>query len=151
MKKQFFTLLMLATIAFGACNSAPKNRENSQEVTEEAAIFDGHTSQNSLDWDGTYIGTLPCADCEGIETTITLSMDHTFTQKQVYLKGEERHAFESEGTFQWDEAGRIITLQFEDNTWMFQVVENAIIHLDMEGNRIEGELAEHYVLEKQME
>lgn len=151
MKYKIFALPAIVAIFFSACNSAPKNQEKSREVTEETAIVDGHTSQNALDWDGTYFGTLPCADCEGIETTISLSMDHTFTQKQVYLKGEEKHEFESKGTFQWDEAGRIITLQFEDNTWMYQVVENAIIHLDMEGNRIEGELAEMYVLRKQVE
>lgn len=150
MKYKIFALLAFVPIAFGACNSAPKNQEKTQEITEETAIFDGHTSQNALDWDGTYFGTLPCADCEGIETTITLSMDHTFTQKQVYLKGKEGYEFESKGTFQWDESGRIITLQFEETSWMYQVIENAIIHLDMEGNRIEGELAEMYVLQKQI-
>lgn len=151
MRQISFALLAIVAIAFGGCNSAPKNQEKSQEITEETVIFDGHTSQNALDWDGTYFGILPCADCEGIETTITLSMNHTFTQKQVYLKGEEKHEFESKGTFQWDEAGRIITLQFEESSWMYQVIENAIIHLDMEGNRIEGELAEMYVLQKQIE
>ncbi|HSH50375.1 MAG TPA: copper resistance protein NlpE N-terminal domain-containing protein, partial [Bacteroidales bacterium] len=29
---------------------------------------DMHTSEISLDWQGTYKGVLPCADCPGIET-----------------------------------------------------------------------------------
>jgi uncharacterized lipoprotein NlpE involved in copper resistance len=30
-------------------------------------------------------GTLPCADCEGIRTTITLREDETFDRERLYL------------------------------------------------------------------
>ena len=31
-----------------------------------------HSAQNSLDYDGIYRGTIPCADCEGIKATVYL-------------------------------------------------------------------------------
>ena len=35
------------------------------------------SSATSLDWEGVYRGVVPCADCEGIVTTITLRRDGT--------------------------------------------------------------------------
>ena len=31
-----------------------------------------HNSRNALDWAGTYEGVLPCADCPGIQTRLSL-------------------------------------------------------------------------------
>ena len=45
-----------------------------QREMRNILIPDMHTTMNSLDWDGTYTGILPCADCKGIETNITLKM-----------------------------------------------------------------------------
>ena len=51
---------------------------------------DGHNAQNSLDWAGTYEGTLPCADCPGIKTTITLKDDNTYTISEEYLERKQK-------------------------------------------------------------
>lgn len=105
-----------------------------------------HNSRNSLDWAGTYQGTLPCADCPGIRYTITLNNDDSYLLKTHYLeKGDS--VFTESGTFSWDENGGEITLA--DRGEKFQVGENRLFHLDMEGNRITGNLAEHYILTKQ--
>ena len=104
-----------------------------------------HNSRNSLDWAGTYHGTLPCADCPGIRYTITLNNDDTYRLRTRYLeKGDT--AFTESGAFSWDEHGGKITLA--DRGEKFQVGENRLFHLDMEGNRITGDLAEHYILTK---
>ncbi len=34
-----------------------------------------------------YRGMLPCADCAGINTELTLNADQTFTLKETYLTG----------------------------------------------------------------
>lgn len=129
--------LAAITLAAGACQSK-KNTSNQPADTE-------HNSQNSLDWAGTYQGTLPCADCPGIRYTITLNDDNSYQLKTQYLeKGDS--VFTENGTFRWDEAGGHITLAERDEK--FQVGENQLIHLDTEGNRITGNLAEHYILRK---
>jgi len=147
-------LLVVSILALGllACNQKKENDEVIVVENDEYStqFKDEHNAQNSLDWDGTYLGTLPCADCEGIQTTITLKSDGTFTSKEEYQK-EPNVIIENKGTFTWDNNRQVIIVQTEDTDYKryFKVIENAIIHLDNEGNEITGELASFYRLAKQ--
>ncbi len=53
----------------------PRKEASDPTMAKQA---DMHTSQNSLDWAGVYEGVLPCADCPGIQTRLTLSRDETY-------------------------------------------------------------------------
>lgn len=77
---------------------------------------DMHTSEISLDWHGTYKGVLPCADCPGIETEITLYKDKRYSKKTKYLGVDNRQVFEQNGTFIWDSTGSVIQLDSIKNT-----------------------------------
>ncbi|MGG6231792.1 copper resistance protein NlpE [Tenacibaculum sp. SDUM215027] len=112
------------------------------------AMSDGHNAKNSLDWEGEYEGTLPCADCEGIKTTILLKNNETYTMIITYL-GEEEGREITEGNFEWDTAGTVITLINDDEEpYKLKVVEGAIQKLDIKGKEITGELAKLYFLQK---
>ena len=111
---------------------------------------DMHTSRIALDWAGTYIGVLPCADCEGIETVLLLREDLSFEMTRKYL-GKSDPVFRQSGSFTWDEQGRSIRLEEEHPSGEakhFQVGENRLFMLDMEGERVRGSLEEHYILHK---
>lgn len=112
-------------------------------------FIDHHTSQNSLDYLGFYSGVLPCADCEGIEVTLELGPGDSYIKKSTYLGKDDNQVFESSGTFSWNEAGNTITLNAEEAPNQYFVGENVLFHLDMEGNRISGDLADKYKLIKQ--
>ena len=108
----------------------------------------GDTSEVSLDWSGNYQGVLPCTDCEGIQTSITLHQDKSYVMETKYL-GKDEQAFTSQGNFSWNKTGNTITLSnIEDAPSQYFVGENILIQLDMNGNKITGDLAEKYVLEK---
>lgn len=108
----------------------------------------GDTSRNALDWPGRYRGVLPCADCEGIETVITLGGDQRYTLATRYL-GREPVAREVAGTFAWNDAGNVITLGgLEHQPAQYLVGENVLIQLDLQGQRITGELASRYRLDR---
>ena len=83
-------------VAIGAGGCAPS--ANSPAVADVA-----HNSRNSLDWAGTYRGVLPCADCPGIETTVTLRADGTYSATSRYL--ERDVARTGEGRFSWSNDG----------------------------------------------
>lgn len=140
-----FALLLVS------CAPKAKQTEEATDVqtTAEAPTApDMHTAQISLDYAGTYKGTLPCADCEGIETELTLTDDGKYTLKMTYL-GKEETSFEKSGTYSWKEDGSTIVLSdITDAPNQYFVGENRIFQLDMEGNRITGEIAEKYVLKK---
>lgn len=131
-----------------ACSKAPKEEtavDTTQVQTDAAKTVPvGDTSQNSLDWAGSYEGVLPCASCEGIQTLITLQADNSFVQETVYL-GKDEKILKLMGKAAWDEKGQKITL--EDGT-QYLVGENQLIMLDTEGQRITGDLAANYVLKK---
>lgn len=153
MKKNTLLLQLFAALSlFSACgeNNDSQTTATSPDTTVQAAIPDmAHNSANSLDWNGTYTGTLPCADCEGILTTITLNPDKTFVIITTY-KGKSDKAIEEKGSFTWNEAGNTITItRLQDRPTQYQVGENKLTQLDMSGNKITGSLADKYVLVKQ--
>ena len=108
----------------------------------------GDTTENSVDWNGIYKGDLPCADCEGIATTIELKSDNTFVQKNEYKGKGKDNTFEEKGSFEWDKYGSIITLKLKDGVQKYKVAEGYIIQLDQNGKEITGELAKKYILNK---
>lgn len=103
-----------------------------------------HNSQNALDWAGAYRGVLPCADCQGIETVVILNSDETFTAHFKYL-GKSDKVFSKEGRFTWNAAGSIVTLAGDAQ---YQVGENHLTRLALDGSRVTGALADRYVLAK---
>lgn len=122
-------------------------KEVSKIKTELPDVTYSDNSRNSLDWEGTYEGILPCADCEGIKTTIRLYADGTFERTQEYL-GKSRTPFTDKGKFEWNEGGSVISLIDNNDNQKYQVGENQLFHLDNAGNQIKGNLSEKYILTK---
>ena len=98
MQKAIFFTIILGLLLF-SCKK--ENKEATTNLTEIKAdsvagmpidtINTGDNSETSLDWDGVYVGTTPCANCEGIETELTLGKDKTFVLKTKYIgKGAEK-------------------------------------------------------------
>ena len=150
-KKAFYFILILAgtSATFGCTpdHETPAERETSSlSAGDEQA-----SSQNAADWAATYHGTLPCADCDGIDTKMTLLEDGTYELTTRYLGKSDEYHRES-GTFSWSEEGDRIQLDIEDGSRSpsYLVEENQLVHLDLEGNRITGPLADHYILTKRM-
>ena len=107
-------------------------------------------SQNSLDWEGVYSNVVPCADCEGIQTTIVLNKDMTYKRISRYL-GKDMNFFTEEGSFSWDKEGAIITLEEinkDESPSKYLVGENKLVQYDMDGNSMEESIQKKYSLEK---
>ena len=108
-------------------------------------------SRTALDWAGTYKGTLPCADCEGIETTVYLDGDLSYQIATRYL-GKSKEVNTQKGTFSWSKDGSMITLNRATNSEAaarFKVAEGKLISLDTKGAPITGALADKYILQKE--
>lgn len=107
----------------------------------------GDNSMVSLDWDGAYYAVLPCADCEGIESTLTLNKDLTYRLVNNYLGKEGAKPNIATGTFKWSKDGSRISLSDRTPSDL-QVGENQLFALDMKGKRITGDLADKYRYQK---
>lgn len=157
MGKHLIYLAFIASGLFYSCNPSSETSQSEEETTaqeeakEEPNLPIGDNSQTSLDWPGTYFGVLPCASCEGIENWVTLNADGTFELKTNYLGLNDAREEIFTGTFEWDPTGSMVQLTglIGNAPGKYKVGENRIWHLDQDGNRIEGDLAEFYILQKQ--
>jgi uncharacterized lipoprotein NlpE involved in copper resistance len=137
-------ILIILSLMLSGC--VQKKHQTDPEAPQ--SIPDGHTSQNSLDWRGSYSGMLPCASCEGIKTTLVLKADGSYSLNLNYLGEGEPNTFETQGSFSWNEAGNTITLENEEVPNQYFVGENYIAKLDSNGHRVTGDLANMYILQK---
>ena len=146
--KRIVILCIISAMVVAGCKTTSKQKmSNPAAVVEDTA----HNSKNSLDWAGSYSGILPCADCDGIETVVTLNKDLTYQLDTKYI-GKSGSTFGLKGKFEWDMEGNKIELQgIQEGAGPihYQVGENQLIQLDMEGKKIAGPLASSYVLKKE--
>lgn len=139
-------VLAVASLFFASCSNTKKETESVKET--QTIVDTEHTSQNSLDYQGTYKGVLPCADCDSIVVFVTLSeKDYSVTSES--FKNGNSSKINNTGSYNWNSDGNTITLVgITDTPNQFRVGENKLTQLDMEGNIITGNLAQMYVLTK---
>lgn len=142
MKK--YVYLSLCVLCLAACGGNA-SRETKEE-TAPVAVGDGHYAENALDYTGIYAGTIPAADCPGIEVTLVLNDDSTFSCTYDYL--ERDASFESKGVYRV-EKNLLTTVGEHADTTYYKVEENRLRQLDARKEVIPGKLGEKYVLFKE--
>lgn len=160
MKKSLVAIAIASTFLV-ACSKNENKTETAPSTSDQAvvasapaetatAVDTAHTAENSLDWAGDYEGKLPCADCEGIKTELELKADKTFELTETYLGGKsDGKPIETKGSFSFDpKNSSIITLDTKGDKRKFFIGENTATALDLEGNKIEGAMADLYILKK---
>jgi len=158
MYKRFLTVALAAFLLWSCNNSNTEKVSGNVETADTTAEYipidatsdstDMHNAQNSLDVVGIYKGVMPCADCEGISTEIELKSDSTYTLKTKYLGKGDGNTTEEKGSFTWLDGSKIELQNIKDASGKYFVGENTLTQLDMNGDKVTGALAEHYVLSK---
>lgn len=152
MKKAGLFLFAGVLLFMVSCNNKPKTEV--AEVGEAVIVTDSITqpdesnARTSLDYAGSYKGVLPAADAEGMDVVIVLT-DSTYTKTIKYLGKKDSKATTTKGKYSWTPNGSVIILEGEDKPNEYFVQEGSLRQLDTNGNKIEGSLAEAYVLKKQ--
>jgi len=106
------------------------------------------TGKNPAAPAGIYKGTLPCADCEGMEVKLFLKEDGSYLKATRYL-GKEEKEFPEAGTYTVNRRGTSLTLTpVAGAVQLFRPEEGNLIQLDQEGQRLTGDQADRYILKK---
>ncbi len=121
--KAAFIVLVLAAVVAGCM---PRKEAGDPAMAKPA---DMHTSQNSLDWAGVYEGVLPCADCPGIQTRLTLNRDESYELSSLYLDRDKTPRV-VRGRFSWQPNGNAVTLDAQGGGRQFVVGEGRIALLE---------------------
>jgi heat shock protein HslJ len=147
MCKNTFLVLALVTLV-----TACQNQSKTAKQDKVAPLIIGmHNANKTLNFQGTYKGILPCADCEGLEMIICLNENNTYAIQSQYL-GKGNKIFEQHGTFTWNKTGSVVIFEGIDNAPnQYAVEKNTLTQLDLEGKLITGNLANKYRLTKQKE
>ena len=149
--KNFFLLLGLTVVLAVACKNQPK--DNAVIESTDAAlpvVSDGHNAANSLDVSGTYKGTLPCEDCDGLEMEIQLDNDNSsYAVKVVPIGRKDGKEMSFKGNYTWNEEGNTVTLIGLDEPSRYFVGENILFQVGPDGKRRTGEGSDKYTLAKQ--
>lgn len=150
MKTKIVTLISLSFLIVSCVKKAKEEVTDEMVVdSTEIIVKNEHNAKNSLDYIGQYQGIVPCADCEGIETSLLLEDDKNYVLKINYLGRKNVAVNEVRGLYSWNEAGNTIILSgIENAPNQYFVSENYLTQLDLEGHKISGELAAEYVLHK---
>lgn len=142
MKKIGLLLVASATLLFAACESKENNSEEQTTVETEAVVVE------TPSYVGYYEGTLPCADCSGILTQLTIREDTTYDLVSVY-QGKEDARFETSGVYELN--GDVITLitpSSGEKTY-YKILDHSLAFVpDSTGTLNTGELADKYILNK---
>jgi len=99
--------------------------------------------------EGTYSGTLPCADCEGIKYVLTLKENMTYSEKIMYL-GKSKSIEKNSGTY---------VIKNDSVVWLkdkmngkgmnqFAIENKKLVMLNLTGQRIKSSFSNKYILSK---
>lgn len=143
MKKMILPLLS-AGLVFVAC----EKKENPASYTDDipVEVVADSISAVPVEIRGTFVGELPCADCEGITETLILNDDGTFARETAY-KGEKEPTKE-QGTYKVEGAKISLEGGKDGESNLYEVEGDKLHKLTLEGKKVEGELANSYILTK---
>jgi copper homeostasis protein (lipoprotein) len=151
----FVALLAMATACFScggaqtetATNEAPAADSIAAPATDTTvAPITSSSPQQAVveELAAIYNGLLPCKDCDGIQTLLTLNADEqqTFTLSEEY-KGKKPKTVDTNGT--WSVMGNIITLNSKNGMFKYQVNPEGLVGLKPDGSAMD---ASKYLLKK---
>jgi copper homeostasis protein (lipoprotein) len=148
MNRKLLSVAMLSVIAIAACKpqapaepaapAAPTAEPAPVAVESAPATTPAEVPFDIKGFAGTFSGTLPCADCAGIDTKITLKPDGSYTLHEAYQG--KKNSFDGDGTWTAEENGQRIRLDpnsKSENDRVFAVKsKDEIETLDTEGKAI---------------
>ncbi|TWI91506.1 copper resistance protein NlpE N-terminal domain-containing protein [Chitinophaga japonensis] len=138
------TLLLAVMLGIlTACNSGGP-REQEQADSSAAASPGAGITGPSAKAAGSYQGVLPCADCPGIDYQLSLYEDHHYRELRAYRDRNHHKAFIDTGRWQLENDSIVRLLREQPQRFLFQ--DGKLYHLDQEGHRITGMLADNYIL-----
>ncbi len=145
MVKNQYIYLRLSTVT---CVMMALSSCTTTNHSKESTPIKQYSAKNALAYEGVYTGTLPCGDCNGLQTKLVLNQDNTFSYQQNYLDNSSKPQTTIE-TGSYRLKNNILTLPLADNNLRLLLGESALFYLDSHSQPYKGEMAKNYVLKKQ--
>ncbi|HEX7845431.1 MAG TPA: copper resistance protein NlpE [Chitinophagaceae bacterium] len=143
--KKIIIFLAILFFVLMACNNAEEKKDKKADTTAAPVVKKDPVVTAS------YTGVTPCADCKGIEVTITLMDDDTYKKRDLYIgrksTGEGSNEITASGKFMMH-GDTLHLLGINDGADHFLKADSTLVQLGPDGKRISGNLGDQYVLKR---
>lgn len=138
MKKMILPVLLTGLFAVSCSKKEEAKTETPQAVEADSAQAqpeEAAKAEAPKKHVGEFSGKVPCADCPGIETKLTLNEDGSFLLDETYLEKKDGQ-FNAKGSYEVSEDGAFVTLKEEgnDKPRVFLVEEDAAYLVEKVGD-----------------
>ena len=138
MKKMILPVLLTGLFAVSCSKKEEAKAEAPQAVEADSAQAqpeEAAKAEAPKKHVGEFSGKLPCADCPGIETKLTLNEDGSLLLDETYLEKKDGQ-FNAKGSYEVSADGAFVTLKEEgnDKPRVFLVEEDAAYLVEKVGD-----------------
>ena len=151
MKKIILATFAIAAFVVSSCKSEKEPVKNEVENVEDSTKVEAKTAENSIQFDGTYKGILPCyeKDCKEVEMEIKLLPNKGYVYSTKRL-GLDKTAIMTTGVFHFEKDGNTIVFpEIANVPNAFLVEEGKISQLDKNQKKIESADSTKFELKKE--
>ncbi|HEU4555563.1 MAG TPA: copper resistance protein NlpE N-terminal domain-containing protein [Chitinophaga sp.] len=128
-------------ILFSACGSGSR-----QPAADTSALLATDSAHSNIHPAGSYQGTLPCADCPGIDYQISLYDDNHYRTLMVYRDRNNNRPVIDTGTWQMEQDTLVRIILGGKHKQLFRFEDGRLYQLNEHGQPITGALADNYIL-----
>ncbi len=149
----FFSILLPAHLAMAATDlTAQENYARALAKNHQKGIdHSAHANPDkSLDFHGVFYGYVPCNDCNGIKTTLSLKQNNNYLLVTQPARDSSREFYEK-GKYSWNEETHILVLtpRKDEPARQYQIKdEGTIVQMNSDGTPMSDELADSYTLRR---
>ena len=159
--KQLALLLAVSAAVLSGCKEDKKPAESASATPPAAAAESAPAAapaapaapaaETSAKPVGTYKGLLPCASCEGIETTLTLKDDGSYDLTTLYVGEKDAQPSTVSGQYRLSDDKTLVRLDDAGFNYVYFIGDNLLEMRDADGTTGERneEMNAHYRLQKQ--
>ncbi|UOA09095.1 copper resistance protein NlpE [Methylobacter sp. S3L5C] len=147
-----FTMLLSGNLAMAATDTTMQDSfvkariKSHQQNTDHSVHVE--PSDKSLDFHGIFYGYLPCKDCSGIKSTLSLKNNNNYLLVTQPAKESSREFYEK-GKYTWNEEKHtvILTPRNKADTRQYLIKdEGTLILLNTDGSKMKGDDEDSYAL-----
>ena len=106
--------------------------------------------EKSLEFHGVFYGFLPCTDCNGIKSTLSLKQKNNYLLVTQPAKESSRESYEK-GKYTWNDETNTVVLTPRDESKTRQYLikdEGTLILLNSDGSPMKGDKSDSYTLRR---
>ena len=150
----FFGILFAANVAMAATDQAAQEQllRARVKLLEQNSDHSVHLQpvDKSLEFHGVFYGYLPCKDCSGIKTTLSLKQNNNYLLVTQPAKESSKEFYEK-GKYSWDFKNNsvVLTSRNDATTRQYRIKdEGTLILLSSDGAQIRQDQTENYTLRR---